>query len=79
MYITKEKIREIIKDNFPVLSCIIDDDEVAPMFETISEILETEARALETNEPYATASISRLDAAAYEVFNLGREVEEALG
>lgn len=79
MYITKEKIREIIKDNFPVLSCVIDDDEVAPMFEVVSEILEEEARAIEINEPYATASISRLAAAASEVFNLGREVEDALG
>ena len=79
MYISKEKIREIVNENFPVLSCIIDDDEVASMFDVVSEILELEARALEEREPYATASISRLEAATSEVYGLGREVEEVMG
>ena len=41
----------------------------------VSDILTAEADAIKEKEPYATASINRLEAAAYEVFSVCGDIE----
>jgi hypothetical protein len=45
-------------------------DDIENVIEFVSELLNKVARELEEKEPYATYSISKLDSAAYEVWNL---------
>ena len=51
-------------------------DDIEETFEFVSELLHMIAREIETNEPYATNTIKRLDDAAYEVYNLINYVSE---
>lgn len=72
MYLSKVKLEEI-KSKYPTL--ILMDGDIADAFNMVSDILTAEADAIKENEPYATASISRLEAAAYEVFSVCGDIE----
>ncbi len=77
MYITKEKFEEICK-KYPTLIFSEGDAEDALNF--VEDLLEAEADAIKAVEPEATASINRLNAAAYEVYDLCGDVgNEAFG
>lgn len=71
MTMTKEKFEEI-KSKYPLL--VIEDD-AARAFEFVREVLEAEAEAIKIAEPYATSTISRLETAAREVYDIGADVE----
>lgn len=66
MYLSKVKLEEI-KSKYPTL--VLMDDDIADAFNMVSDILTAEADAI------ATASISRLEAAAYEVFSVCGDIE----
>lgn len=68
MYLSKEKFESILEENN--LCC-----EAFEALKFVQEILEAEAEALKEKEPYATASIERLNTAAYEVFSICGEVD----
>ena len=72
MYITREKFEEICKKYHGLL--LIERD-IEDAFSFVQELLEAEADATKELEPQAFRSIDRLNAAAYEVFNLGNEIE----
>lgn len=72
MYLSKVKLEEI-KSKYPTL--VLMDDDIADAFNMVSDILTAEADAIKEKEPYATASISRLEAAAYEVFSVCGDIE----
>ena len=72
MYLSKVKLEEI-KSKYPTL--VLMDDDIADAFNMVSDILTAEADAIKEKEPYATASISRLEAAAYEVFSICGDIE----
>lgn len=72
MYITRKKFEEICKRHSSLL--VLEDDAAAAL-EFVQELLEAEADAVKEREPDATASINRLNEAAYEVFNIFSEVE----
>lgn len=71
MYITKEKFEEICKK---YNTLIIGDGDAVDACNFVHELLEAEADATKEKEPHATASIDRLNKAAYEVFSVGGEV-----
>lgn len=72
MYISKKKFEEIKKKYSTLL--ILDSDAVDAM-NFVHDILEAEADTVKELEPYATASISRLEQAAYEVFSAGGDID----
>ena len=72
MYLSKVKLEEI-KSKYPTL--VLMDDDIADAFNMVSDILTAEADAIKEKEPYATAYISRLEAAAYEVFSVCGDIE----
>ena len=72
MYITKEKFNEL-REKYSTL--LIVDSDVADALNFVQELLEAEADAIKEREPYATASIDRLNAAAYEVFDICGDVD----
>lgn len=72
MYLSKVKLEEI-KSKYPTL--VLMDDDIADAFNMVSDILTAEADAIKEKESYATASISRLEAAAYEVFSVCGDIE----
>lgn len=41
----------------------------------VQDLLEAEADAIKNREPHATASIGRLNEAAYEVFSISNEID----
>ena len=72
MYLTKEMLNSIVqKYNITFLT----DDDVVNAFNFVHDVLVAEADAIKDKEPTATASISRLESAAYEVFSVGGEIE----
>lgn len=72
MYITKEKFEEICEKYFGFI--LAGDDAVAAM-RFVNDVLCAEADALKEKEPHATVSIRQLEDAAYQVFEIGGEIE----
>lgn len=72
MYITKEKFGEIRKKYSTLL--ILDSD-AADALNFVRDLLEAEADAIKEKEPQATASIDRLNTAAYEVYEICGDVD----
>ena len=72
MYLSKVKLEEI-KSKYPTLILMVGD--IADAFNMVSDILTAGADAIKEKEPYATASINRLEAAAYEVFSVCGDIE----
>ena len=72
MYLKKETLEQI-KRKYSVL--IVSDDDVVDAFNLVNDIMTAEADAIKEREPTATASISRLESAAYEVFSIGGDIE----
>lgn len=72
MTMTKEKFEEI-KSKYPLL--LVMEDDAARAFEFVQEMLEAEAEAIKIAEPYATSTISRLETAAREVYDIEADVE----
>lgn len=73
MYISKEKFEEI-KKQYSGLLIVDSDTEDALAF--VQTLLEAEADALKECEPTATNTISRLEAAAYEVYDFSTRLDE---
>ena len=72
MYLTKEMLNNIVqKYNITFLT----EDDVVNAFNFVHDVLVAEADAIKSKEPTATASISRLESAADEVFSVGGEIE----
>ena len=69
----KKETLEQIKRKYSVL--IVSDDDVVDAFNLVNDIMTAEADAIKEREPTATASISRLESAAYEVFSIGGDIE----
>ena len=72
MYLKKETLEQI-KRKYSVL--IVSDDDVVDAVNLGNDIMTAEADAIKEREPTATASISRLESAAYEVFSIGGDIE----
>lgn len=72
MYITKEKFVEICKRYSTLLIC---DGDAVDALNFVRDLLEAEADAIKEHEPQATASIGRLNEAAYEVFSMSGDVD----
>lgn len=75
MSLSKEKFNEI-KERYSTL--LILDTDVSEVLNFVHDLLCAEADAIKESEPYTTTSIKKLEAAAYEVFELGQEVEDML-
>lgn len=75
MSLSKEKFNEI-KKRYSTL--LILDTDISEVLNFVHDLLCAEADAIKENEPYATTSIKKLEDAAYEVFELGQEVEDML-
>ena len=69
---TKEKLQEIMKDNF-IVECELDD-----VLNFVADLLYWRRRELEQNESYATNTIQRLQRAEEEVADLTYYVEEIM-
>ena len=72
MYITREKLAELREKHSSLL--IVESDIVAAL-NFVQELLEAEADAIKERAPYATATIDRLNAAAYEVFDICGDID----
>lgn len=72
MYLSKEKMEGILQNHNTVLFSM---DDAFTAFAFVHEVLCAEVDALKEKEPSATATISRLEEAAYEVFSMGNEIE----
>lgn len=72
MTMTRKQYEEI-RDRYNEKLCLLEDDWVI-CIGFVQELLETEAKAIEKEEPYATATIGRLMVAECEVFNLQQEI-----
>ena len=72
MYMTKEKFDEIKRKHS---SLLVLDDDVAEAFEFVQEMLEAEADALKEKCAYAVKSIAETEKAAYQVFDMRREID----
>ena len=72
MYITREKLTEL-REKYSTL--LIVNSDVVDALNFVRELLEAEADAIKEREPYATASIDRLNAAAYEVFDICCDID----
>lgn len=72
MYMTKQKFDEIKKRHSTLL--ILDDD-TREALEFVQELLDAEADALKEKCAYATRSIAETENAAYQVFDMQREIE----
>lgn len=73
MSISKEKLQEI-KQRYS--SLLILDSDVDDALNFVHDLLCAEADAVKASEPYATNTIKRLEAAAYEVFEIAQEIGE---
>lgn len=51
-------------------------DEIKAKHTFVQDLLEAEADAIKNREPHATASIGRLNEAAYEVFSIAGEFDD---
>ena len=72
MYLSKTEYRNLIS-KYPVFLVLPSDAEDTLSF--VHDLLLAEANAIKSQEPDATASISRLEEAAYEVYLLFSDVE----
>lgn len=54
---------------------IVVDADVGEALAFVQDLLEAEADAIKNREPHATASIGRLNEAAYEVFSISNEID----
>lgn len=72
MYIKKEKLEEL-KEKYS--SLLIVESDVVDALNFVHELLIAEADAIKESEPDATSSIARLEAAAYEVFDVCGDIE----
>lgn len=72
MYMSRQKLEEIKKEYGTL---IMADSDVVDAFNLVHDILVAEADTLKVKADYATASISRLEQAAYEVFSIGGEID----
>lgn len=72
MSMSKEKFQEI-KQRY---NSLLMDDDVSNALDFVHDLLCAEADAVKVSEPYATNTIKRLEAAAYEVFEIAQEVME---
>lgn len=61
---TKEQLKEIMRKNC-IVGCEVED-----VIYFVQDLLEFQADETKEKYPYATRSIERLEAAAYEVWNL---------
>jgi hypothetical protein len=61
---TKEQLKEIMNKHC-IVGCEVED-----VIYFVQDLLEFQADELKATEPYATRSIERLEAAAYEVWDL---------
>ena len=59
---------------FVDISIVVDAD-VGEALAFVQDLLEAEADAIKNREPHATASIGRLNEAAYEVFSISNEID----
>lgn len=74
MYMSKEKFDEIKAKHS---TTIVVDADVGEALAFVQDLLEAEADAIKNREPHATASIGRLNEAAYEVFSMPRNLMTA--
>lgn len=72
MYITKAEFEKIKKKYSTLL--VLDGDAVEAL-RFVQDLLEAEADAITKHEPHATASIARLNEAAYEVYSVCNDVD----
>ena len=72
MYITKEKFEELCKKYDSLL--VVESDAVDAL-NFVHDLLAAEADAIKAVEPEATATIDRLNEAAYEVYNICGDVD----
>lgn len=72
MYITKEKFEEICK-KYPTL--ILSDGDAVDALNFVQDLLDAEVDAVKEREPHATASIERLKAASWEVYDVCSDVD----
>ena len=72
MYLSKEKFNEIKKRYSRLI--IVDGDDVDAM-DFVCEVMEAEADALKEKEPYAVNTISRIEHAIHEVYEISRDIE----
>lgn len=73
LYLSKEKFDEI-KSRYENL--LIMDSDIADTFAFVHEVPIAEADALKERESSATSSIAKLEDAAYNVFDVGRDIED---
>lgn len=72
MYMSKQKFNEIKQKHNTLL---IMDADVSEALEFVQELLEAEAVALKEKCSYATRSISDMESAAHQVFDVQGEIE----
>ena len=72
MYLSKTEYQSL-KSKYPLLLVLSSDAEDALSF--VHDLLLAEADAIKAQEPDATASITRLQEAAYEVYSLFSDLE----
>lgn len=72
MFLPKESFDEI-KKKYSAL--IMSDSDVVDAFNLVNDVLEAEIEQLKVKAGYATATINRLETAAYEVFSMAGEIE----
>lgn len=70
-----QKQYEEIRDRYQEKLGLLEDDWPICL-EFVQELLATEAKTIEKNEPYATNTIDRLLQAEAEIFNLQQEIED---
>ena len=71
MDMTKEQVQAIVK-RYPTL--VLLEDDLYDAIDLVYDLLCAEADAIKEKEPYAVRAIDRLEAAAYEVHELGYEI-----
>lgn len=74
LYMSEEKFAEICRD---YSTTILDDGDANNAFWFVYDLLLAEAEALKAKEPWATATIARLEAAAHEVFMMESDITDA--
>lgn len=71
MEMSKEQVREILRRH---CTLVLIEDDLYDAIDLVYELLCAEADAIRQKEPYATRTIERLEAAAYEVHELGYDL-----
>lgn len=76
MYLSKKRIQELL-DSY-MFSSLVDDDEIAGIFEFVADVFEFEADLIKEKEPYAVNTIERYREIQREVRSLGANVDETM-